>query len=169
MTVTRNVLPPSVTRLKTFISPWQPDTTTRGNIIVVVAFFLPENAKAWSNSYTLVVYALLMVRESIDRDQDLKWNRLRSLYTLDSIVDTVVNYLSYPKRSSNQLKLPPFLAFHWSQLLSWTYSCLPTTSTYSGPVILPYRCLRMTARASSQISRTAQRKWNVWNSNRLAQ
>ena len=53
--------------------------------------------------YTLVVYALLTVRESIDRDQDLKWNRLRSLYTLDSIVDTVVNYLSYPKRSSNQL------------------------------------------------------------------
>ena len=46
MTVTRNVLPPSVTRLKTFISPWQPDTTTRGNIIVVVAFFSPENAKA---------------------------------------------------------------------------------------------------------------------------
>lgn len=46
MTVTRNVLPPSVTRLKTFISLWQPDTTTRENIIVVVAFFLPENAKA---------------------------------------------------------------------------------------------------------------------------
>lgn len=48
MTLTRNVLPPSVTRLKTFTSPspWQPDNKTGENIIVVVAFFLPETAKA---------------------------------------------------------------------------------------------------------------------------
>ena len=31
------------------------------------------------------------------------------------------------------VKLRPFLAFHWSELLSWTYTCLPTTNTYPGP------------------------------------
>ena len=68
MTVTRNVLPPSVTRLKTFLSPWQPDTTTRGNIIVVVAFFLPENAKAGSNSKLIYLSCLRIINGArIDR------------------------------------------------------------------------------------------------------
>lgn len=72
MTVTRNVLPPSVTRLKTFpgnLTPQQEEIL----LLLLLSFYLKmQKPDQTRSSYILVVYALLMVRESIDRDQDLK-------------------------------------------------------------------------------------------------
>jgi len=62
------------------------------------------------------------------------WNGIDwGLCTRWVVVDTVGNYVSYYKCSSNRLNCGRFLAFHWSELLSWTYACLPTTSPYPGP------------------------------------
>ena len=161
MTITRNVLPPSVTRLKTFISPWQPDTTTRGNIIVVVAFFLPENAKAWSNSKLIHLSCLRIINGArIDRS----WSRSEmksievSVHTLDSIVDIVGNYVSYHKCSSNRLNCDrswPFIGA--VRVIKPDLYLSPHHKYVPRPILLPYGCLRM------------KWKWNVWNSNRLAQ